>query len=58
MSVDDKPIKSVGDLVKEIQKKKIGQKVKLNIIREGNPLTVEVATSAMPEKAELEKRKE
>jgi len=58
ISVDDKPIKNVGELVKEIQKKKVGQKVKLNIIREGKPLTVDVTTSAMPEKAELGKIKE
>jgi Do/DeqQ family serine protease len=58
ISVDDKPIKNVGELVKEIQKRKVGQKVKLNIIREGKPLTIEVTTAAMPEKAELEKKKE
>jgi Do/DeqQ family serine protease len=57
ISVDDKPIKNVGELVKEIQKRKVGQKVRLNIIREGKPLTVEVTTAAMPEKAELEKKK-
>jgi S1-C subfamily serine protease len=48
----------VGELVKEIQKRKVGQKVKLNIIREGKPLTIEVTTSTMPEKAELGKIKE
>ena len=58
ISVDEKPIKNVGELVKEIQKRKVGQKVKLNIIREGKPLTIEVTTAAMPEKAELEKNEE
>ena len=57
-SLDDKPIKDVGELVKEIQKKKVGQKVKLSIIREGKPLIIEVTTVTMPEKAELEKNKE
>jgi len=57
LSVDDKPIKNVSELVKEIQKKKVGEKVKLSIIREGKPLTIEVTTAAMPEKAELEKKK-
>jgi len=57
ISVDDKPIKNVGELVKEIQKKKVGQKVKLSIIREGKPLTIEATTAAMPEKAEMEKKK-
>ena len=56
-SVDDKPIKNGGELVKEIQKKKVGQKVKLSVIREGKPLTIEVTTASMPEKAELEKKK-
>jgi Do/DeqQ family serine protease len=57
-SVDDKPIKNVGELVKEIQKKKVGQKVKLSVIREGKSLTVEVTTAPMPEKAELGRNKE
>jgi Do/DeqQ family serine protease len=58
MSVDDKPVKNVGELVKEIQKKKVGEKVKLNIIREGKPLSIEVTTASMPEKAELEENRE
>jgi Do/DeqQ family serine protease len=57
LSVDDKPIKNASELVKEIQKKKVGEKVKLSIIREGKPLVIEVTTMAMPEKAELEKKK-
>jgi Do/DeqQ family serine protease len=57
ISVDDKLIKNVGELVKEIQKRKVGQKVKLNIIREGKPLMIEVTTTTLPEKAELEKKK-
>ena len=57
-SVDDKAVKNVNELVKEIQKKKVGQKVKLSIIRDGKPMTIDVTTSAMPEKAELTKEKE
>jgi len=57
-SVDDKPIKNVGELVKEIQKRKVGQKVKLSVIREGKPLIIEVTTATMPEKAELGRNKE
>jgi len=57
-AVDDKPVKNVSELVKEIQKKKVGQKVKLSILRDGKAVTVEVTTSAMPEKAELPKEKE
>jgi Do/DeqQ family serine protease len=57
-SVDDKPIKNVNELVKEIQKKKVGQKIKLNVIRDGKPMTIEVTTTAMPEKVETAKEKE
>jgi Do/DeqQ family serine protease len=57
-SVDDKPVKNVNELIKEIQKKKVGQKVKLNLIRDGKPLTVEVITSAMPDKPEISKEVE
>ena len=57
-SVDDKPVKTVNELVKEIQKKKVGQKLKLNIIRDGKPMTIDVTSTAMPEKAELTKERE
>jgi Do/DeqQ family serine protease len=57
-SLDDKTVKNVNELVKEIQKKKVGQKIKLNLIRDGKPMTLEVTTTAMPEKAELTKEKE
>ena len=57
-SVEDKPIKNVSELVKEIQKKKVGQKLKLGIVRDGKAMTIEITTSAMPDKAELQKEKE
>jgi Do/DeqQ family serine protease len=57
-SVDDKPIKNVTELVKEIQKKKVGQKAKLSVVRDGKPMTIEVTTSPMPEKPEAMKEKE
>ena len=57
-SVDDKPIKNTNELIKEIQKKKVGQKVKLGVVREGKPTTVEITTTAMPEKPEGLKEKE
>ncbi len=56
--MEDKPIKNVSELVKEIQKKKVGQKLKLGIVRDGKAMTIEVTTSAMPDKAELQKEKE
>ncbi len=57
-SVDDKPVKNVNELVKEIQRKKVGQKVKLNLIREGKSMTLDVTTSSMPDKVETAKEKE
>lgn len=57
-SVDDKPVKNVNELVKEIQRKKVGQKVKLTVIRDGKPITIDVTTTAMPEKIETAKEKE
>jgi Do/DeqQ family serine protease len=58
ISVDDKAVKNVNELIKEIQKKKVGQKVKLNIIRDGKGMPIEVTTTSMPDKPELEKEKE
>jgi len=57
-SVDDKTIKSTNELIKEIQKKKVGQKLKLGVVREGKATTIEVTTTAMPEKPEAIKEKE
>jgi serine protease Do len=57
-SVDDKAVKNVNELVKEIQKKKVGQKIKLNIIRDGKGMPIEVTTTSMPDKPESEKEKE
>jgi serine protease Do len=57
-SVEDKTIKNVSELIKEIQKKKVGQKVKLGLVRDGKPTTLEVTTSAMPDKPEAIKEKE
>jgi S1-C subfamily serine protease len=57
-SVDDKAVKSVSELVKEIQKKKVDQKVKLSLLRDGKAMTIEVTATAMPEKPEASKEKE
>jgi len=57
-SVDDKAIKNTNELIKEIQKKKVGQKVKLNVVRDGKPMTIEVTLTAMPDKTEALKEKE
>jgi serine protease Do len=57
-SVDDRPVKNVSELIKEIQKKKVGQKVTLSLMRDGKATAIEVTTSAMPDKAELQKEKE
>ncbi len=57
-SVDEKPVKNVSELVKEIQKKRVGQKVKLALFRNGKETNLEVTTSSMPEKPEGQKEKE
>jgi serine protease Do len=57
-SVDDKTVKNVNELIKEIQKKKVGQKVKLNIIRDGKPTTIDITLTSMPEKPEVSKERE
>jgi serine protease Do len=57
-SVDEKTVKNVTELVKEIQKKKVGQKVKLSLIRDGKAMTIEVTTTSMPEKSEVSREKE
>jgi serine protease Do len=56
--VDDKAVKNVTELVKEIQKKQVGQKVKLSLIRDGKGVTIEVTTTSMPEKPEVSREKE
>ena len=57
-SVDDKAIKNTTELIKEIQKKKVGQKVKLSVVRDGKAMTIEITTSAMPDKPEALREKE
>jgi serine protease Do len=57
-SVDEKAIKNTNELVKEIQKKKVGQKAKLSVVRDGKPITIEVTTTSMPDKPEAIKEKE
>jgi serine protease Do len=57
-SVDDKAVKNASELIKEIQKRKVGQKVRLRLIRDGKEMTVEVNLTAMPEKTEIAMEKE
>jgi Do/DeqQ family serine protease len=57
-SVDDKAIRNANELIKEIQKKKVGQKVKLNVVRDGKPMTIEVTLTAMPDRPEALKERE
>jgi Do/DeqQ family serine protease len=57
-SVDDKAIKSVNELVKEIQKKRVDQKIKLSLVRNGKEMTLEVTTGAMPDRPEGQREKE
>ena len=57
-SVDDKAVKNVNELVKEIQRKKVGQKIKLSLVRNGKEMTAEVTTAAMPDKPEAQKERD
>jgi len=57
-SVDEKSVKNGNELIKEIQKKKVGQTVKLSLIRDGKSMTVDITTAAMPAKPEAIQEKE
>jgi serine protease Do len=57
-SVDDKPIKSVSELIKEVQRKKVGQKVKVTVVRNGKEMVLDLTLTAMPERPEGQKEKE
>jgi serine protease Do len=57
-SIDDKAVKNVGELVREIQKKKVGQKVKLAIVRDGKSMAIDVTLTTMSDKPETAKEKE
>lgn len=57
-TVDDKAVRNASELIKEIQKRKVGQKVRLGLIRDGKEMTLEVNLTAMPEKTEIAMEKE
>ncbi|MEO7931546.1 MAG: trypsin-like peptidase domain-containing protein [Chthoniobacterales bacterium] len=48
LKVDDTPVKETIDLQREVQKKKVGQTVKLAVWRDGKELTIPVRTAEMP----------
>ena len=48
--VDGVKIKSSQDVVREVLKKKVGQKVNFVVLREGKRVEISVATAQMPEK--------
>ncbi len=48
LKVDDVPVRETIDLQREVQKKKVGQAVKLVVWREGKELTIPVRTAEMP----------
>src|SRR5512136_1293827 len=50
IEVDGVKIKNSQDLVREVLKKKVGQKVNFVVLREGKRLEISVATAQMPEK--------
>jgi len=50
IEVDGAKIKNSQDVVREVLKKKVGQKVNFVVLREGKRLEISVATAQMPEK--------
>jgi serine protease Do len=46
--IDGKKIKDSQDVVREVLKKQVGQKILLEVIREGKPLEIPVITAQMP----------
>jgi len=48
--IDGVKIKNSQDLVREVLKKKVGQKVTFVVLREGKPVEISVTTAQMPEK--------
>jgi serine protease Do len=48
VEIDGKKIKNSQDVVREVLKKKVGQKIELEIVREGKRIKVEVTTAEMP----------
>jgi serine protease Do len=51
VEIDGKKIKNGQDVVREVLKKKVGQKIELDVIREGKRIKVEVTTTEMPAEA-------
>jgi serine protease Do len=51
VEIDGKKIKNGQDVVREVLKKKVGQKIELDVIREGKQIKVEVTTTEMPAEA-------
>ena len=62
VEMDGKKVQNSQDVVREVLKKKVGEKIRFVIIREGKSTNVSVTTSAMPsepeEKKAVETRKE
>jgi serine protease Do len=48
--VDGTSVKNVNELVREILKKKVGQKLQLVIVRDGKEMPLEVTTSVQPDR--------
>lgn len=51
VEIDGKKTKNSQDVVREVLKKKVGQKIELDLIREGKRIKVEVTTTEMPPEA-------
>ena len=51
VEIDGKKTKNSQEVVREVLKKKVGQKIELDLIREGKRIKVEVTTTEMPPEA-------
>ena len=57
VAVDGAPVKSPRDLQREILRKSVGQKVTLEVIRNGKPVKVPVQTKEMPDELRVASRR-
>ena len=52
-AVDGVPVKSTRDLQRQVLRKQIGEPVSLTVFRDGNPLTISLATGELPDETQF-----
>jgi serine protease Do len=55
VDIDGKKIKNSQDVVREVLKKQVGQKIEIEVLREGKPIKVPVTTAKMPSEPKEQK---